>query len=164
MKNEEKCIDREFEKLCGQKNLLEDEILVKLEDKVTNDKAVKHLNKILSEVKETVTQLELSMIQTENQYGKNILELEKLKNYISIEKCDFEELCQSNSLKEKDLDKIRVELSRLDLLIEKKQKKIVDMKKKIEEVSNLYKIELINCFFKYIFFCSIEDEFIAWWY
>ncbi|XP_011298593.1 coiled-coil domain-containing protein 40 [Fopius arisanus] len=134
LKNEERILDRESEKLANEKTTVEEELLTKLSDKVTHDKTAMYLNKIVREAKETVNQFELTMLQTENHYGRNLFELEKMKNLVTAEKEDLEELSKGNILKEKELNQIKIEIERSELSIEKKQKKIADLNRDIVEM------------------------------
>ncbi|KAH0540643.1 coiled-coil domain-containing protein 40-like [Cotesia glomerata] len=135
LKNEEKSLDQEFDKLAHQKKTLENDVLTKLEDKVIQDKAVRSLTKVLRDTRETVNQLELSMIQTENQYGKNLLNLERLTSDVSSRKEDLEELAHSNSVREKELADLQGQIEKYNSLIERKQKQIVELNKKIDEIN-----------------------------
>ena len=76
---------------------------------------------------------ELTMLQSENTYGKNILEIEKHNAFLSTEKFDVDELSRMNNTREKELDAMQTELKKSDLSIVKKQQKIVNLNKKIEE-------------------------------
>lgn len=135
MKNEEKSLDQELDKLAKQRKTLENDILVKLEDKVIQDKAVRSLTKVLRDTRETVNQLELSMIQMENQYGKNLLNFERLTSDVSMRKEHLEELVHGNSVREKKLTDIQEQIEKYNSLIERKQKQIAELNKKIDEIS-----------------------------
>ncbi|XP_063980337.1 coiled-coil domain-containing protein 40 [Diachasmimorpha longicaudata] len=137
LKNEERILDKKLENLGNEKTTVEEELITKLSDKVTHDKTAMHLNKIVREVKETVNEFELTMLQTENHYGRNLLELEKMKNLVANEKEDLEELSKGNILKEKELNKLKVEIERTGLSIEKKQKKVADSNRDIAEINRL---------------------------
>lgn len=114
---------------------MENDVLTKLEDKVIQDKAVRSLTKQLRDTRETVNQLELSMIQTENQYRKNLLNLERLTSDVSSRKEDLEELAHSNSVREKELADLQGQIEKYNSLIERKQKQIVELNKKIDEIN-----------------------------
>ncbi|XP_053593742.1 coiled-coil domain-containing protein 40 [Microplitis demolitor] len=135
LKNEEKSLDQELDKLAKQRKTLENDILVKLEDKVIQDKAVRSLTKVLRDTRETVNQLELSMIQMENQYGKNLLNFERLTSDVSMRKEHLEELVHGNSVREKKLTDIQEQIEKYNSLIERKQKQIAELNKKIDEIS-----------------------------
>ncbi|XP_015108461.2 coiled-coil domain-containing protein 40 [Diachasma alloeum] len=135
LKNEERSLDKELETLGNEKTAIEEELITKLSDKVTHDKTAVYLNKIVREAKETVNQFELTMLQTENHYGRNLLELEKMKNFVATEKEDLEELSKGNILKEKELNKLKMQIERSELSIEKKQKKIADLNRDIAEIT-----------------------------
>ncbi|CAD6201324.1 GSCOCG00000125001-RA-CDS [Cotesia congregata] len=136
LKNEEKSLDQELDKLAHQKKTLENDVSTKLEDKVIQDKAVRSLTKVLRDTRETANQLELSMIQTENQYGKNLLNLERLTSDVSSRKEDLEELAHSNSVREKELADLQGQVEKYNSLIERKQKQIVELNKKIDEINS----------------------------
>lgn len=135
MTSEENAVDRQFEKLSTQKNTLEDEVMAKLADKITQNKTVKRLNKMLRDIRETKKQFELTMLQTENIYAKGLLETEKLNNALSIEKAELMELDEINNQKNAELNKLHNEIEKCNLLIERKQKKIGELNKSIGEIN-----------------------------
>lgn len=133
LKKVETIIHKELNKLASEKNSFDEDILSKLEDKVTYDKTIKRLNISLREKRETVSQMELLMLETENNYGKYLLEVERLTNEVAAEKIDLEELIQINDSKEKQLNNIQMQIEKYNLLIERKQKKIGELNKKVAE-------------------------------
>lgn len=74
------------------------------------------------------------MIQTENTYGRNVLQLEKLNALLTTEKFDVEDLTRINIEREKEIDVRQNEIKKCDALIVKKQQKVVSLNKKVEEV------------------------------
>lgn len=134
LKSDEKQLDKMLEKLGYEKTTIEDQLITKLSNKVTHDKTAMYLNKIIRDARESINQFELTMLQTENNYGRNLLELEKIKSLVTSEKEDLEELSKGNTLKEKELNKLKMEIERCELSIEKKQKKIADLNREITEV------------------------------
>lgn len=120
--------------MTKEKIELEDSILSRLENKVTHDKTMRSLNKNLREAKDKVREAELTMLLTENSYGKNVLELERLNGFIATEKYDVEDLIRMNDKREKELDGVQNKIKKCDLDIGKKEQKIVSLNKKIEEV------------------------------
>jgi len=80
---------------------------------------------------------ELLLVETENLYGKKLLELEQLNSYQSHEKIELEELLQSNYKKGKEIDEIQKEIKKHDTAIERKQIKVISLNKIIEEVRTL---------------------------
>lgn len=129
----------------NKQNELENIIYSKLEEKVAHDKAARYLNKLLVDSKERIQEQELSLVETENCYGKKLLELEQLNAYISHEKVELEELLQNNNAKGKEIDEIQKEITKHDTTIERKRIKIISLNKTIEEVilliENSIKIE-----------------------
>lgn len=125
--------DKEFAKFLNKQNELENTIYSKLEEKVAHDKAARYLNKLLVDSKERIQEQELSLVETENSYGKKLLELEQLNVYISHEKAELE-LLQSNDAKGKEIDEIQKEIKKHDTTIERKRVKIITLNKTIEEV------------------------------
>lgn len=150
MLHEEEEIDKEFAKFLNKQNELENTIYSKLEEKVAHDKAARYLNKLLVDSKERIQEQELSLVETENSYGKKLLELEQLNATISHEKTELEELSQSNNAKEKEIDEIQKEIKKHDATIERKQTKIATLNKTIEEVrlNILLQIKLFKILFK----------------
>lgn len=134
MLHQEEETDKEFAKFLNKQNELENTIYSKLEDKVAHDKAARYLNKLLVDSKERIQEQELSLVETENSYGKKLLELEQLNAYISHEKVELEELLQSNDAKGKEIDEIQKEIKKYDTTIERKRIKIITLNKTIEEV------------------------------
>lgn len=137
MLHEEEEIDKEFTKFLNKQNELENTIYSKLEEKVVHNKAARYLNKLLLDSKETIQEQELLLVETENSYGKKLLELEQLNSYKSHEKMEFEELLQSNNKKGKEIDEIQKEIKKYDTTIERKQIKVISLNKIIEEVKTL---------------------------
>ncbi|KAK0173731.1 hypothetical protein PV328_006882 [Microctonus aethiopoides] len=133
--SEENAVDRQLEKLSTQKSALEDEVMAKLADKITQNKTVKRLNKMLRDMRETKKQFELTMLQTENIYAKGLMEAEKLNNALSIEKAELMELDEINNQKNAELNKLHNEIEKCNLLIERKQKKIGELNKSIGEIN-----------------------------
>lgn len=156
--HEEEKTNKEFAKLLNKQNELENTIYNKLEEKIAQDKAARHLNKLLLNSKEIIQEQELSLAETENSYGKKLLELEQLNFNISHEKVEFEELIQRNVAKEKEIDEIEKEIKRHDTAIERKRIKIINVNKSIEEVTvlarNLSQYEIHNDFI-YTFVVSV---------
>lgn len=134
MLHEEEEVDKEFAKFLSKQNELENIIYSKLEEKVAHDKAARYLNKLLVDSKERIQEQELSLVETENFYGKKLLELEQLNAYISHEKAELEELLQNNDVKGKEIDEIQREIKKHDTTIERKRIKIISLNKTIEEV------------------------------
>ncbi|XP_070155282.1 coiled-coil domain-containing protein 40 [Polyergus mexicanus] len=132
--HEEEETDKEFAKFLNKQNELENTIYSKLEDKVAHDKAARYLNKLLVDSKERIQEQELSLVETENSYGRKLLELEQLNAYISHEKVELEELLQSNDAKGKEIDEIQKEIKKHDTTIERKRIKIITLNKTIEEI------------------------------
>ncbi|XP_016844861.1 coiled-coil domain-containing protein 40-like isoform X2 [Nasonia vitripennis] len=132
--NEEKSLNKEISKFEIQKRVLEDDILAKLDDKVTHDKAVRYLNKLLHEAKDSILENELNLKRFENSYGKSLFELEKLNSFIENEKFDLEAVVQKNVDKQKDIEKLQTEYRNYDVLLKQKERKIVILNKKIEEI------------------------------
>lgn len=95
------------------------------------------MNKLLHEAKDLNQEQELTMIQTENSFGKGILELERLNSIIANEKFDLEELEKRNTEKERDVEKVEADVKKCDVTISKKDRKIVNLNKKIEEVKRI---------------------------
>jgi len=122
---------------------LENIIYSKLEEKIAQDKAARYLNKLLLDSKEAMQEQELSLVETENSYGKKLLELEQLNFYISHEKMELEELIQRNVAKEKEIDEVEKEIKKHDTAIERKQVKIINANKSIEEVIDISQKSLL---------------------
>lgn len=134
MLRQEEETDKEFAKFLNKQNELENTIYSKLEDKVAHDKAARYLNKLLVDSKERIQEQELSLVETENSYGKKLLDLEQLNTYISHEKVELEELLQRNDAKSKEIDEMQKEIKKYDTTIERKRIKIITLNKTIEEV------------------------------
>lgn len=131
----------------NKQNELERTIYSKLGEKVAHNKAARYLNKLLLDSKETIQEQELLLVETENSYGKKLLELEQLNSYKYHEKMELEEILQSNNKKGKEIDEIQKEIKKHDMAIERKQIKVASLNKIIEEVRTLF----IKNFIKYLY-------------
>lgn len=109
--------------------------MAKLDDKVTHDKEVKYLNKLLHEAKDSNLENELNLTRFENNYGKSLLELEKLNVLIENEKFELDSVTQKNSDQQKEIDKLLNEIKNYDVLQKQKDRKISIINRKIEEVN-----------------------------
>lgn len=118
----------------GQKLKLEEEIVSNLDDKLTHNKVIRNLNKLLSDIRNSNQEQELSMIQTENTYGKNIHEIEKLNSQVDNEKSDLQEIDNDNMKRDQKIQRMQAEIEKCDTFLEQKQRKIATLNKKIEEV------------------------------
>ncbi|XP_034939627.1 coiled-coil domain-containing protein 40 [Chelonus insularis] len=134
-KNKERATEQELDKIKNQKNILENEVLSKLEDRVVQDKTMRSLTKVLREFGESNKQLELSMFQAENQYGKNLLNLERLSNDVAVKKEHLEELINANAQREKEFNDIVSQVEKYNLLIDRKQKQLNELNNKVEELN-----------------------------
>lgn len=126
-------MQKDIEKLASQKIQLEDQILIKLEEKVAHDKAARHLNKLLRNLKNVTREQELVVVQTENSYGKTLLDIEKLNAVMENNKSELDELIRSNTAKEKEIDATQSEIKKYELIITRKRRDIEIVNKKIEE-------------------------------
>ncbi|XP_033214264.1 coiled-coil domain-containing protein 40 isoform X2 [Belonocnema kinseyi] len=135
--NEEKIVDKEFGKFASQKINLEDEVLSNLDDKVTHDKVVRNLNKLLCEAKDLNQEQELLLVQAENVYGKNVFEIERVSSSLEKKKSDLADIIKRNMEKEKEIDHMQAEISRCDTLIEKKQRQVISLNMKIDEIISI---------------------------
>ncbi|XP_015595584.1 coiled-coil domain-containing protein 40 [Cephus cinctus] len=131
--NEEKLIDKDLDKLASQKVMIEDEIIAKLEEKIINNKAARHLNKLLRDAKEGIREQELLVVQAENAYAKTTLETERLNTIIANTKIDLDEIAKDTLASEKEIDKMTAEIRKCEVIITKKQRTIALLNKKIEE-------------------------------
>ncbi|XP_058799375.1 coiled-coil domain-containing protein 40 [Phymastichus coffea] len=132
--HEEKSLIKELSKYENQKRELEDDVIIKLDDKVTHDKAIRHLNKLLHESKDFNLENELNLTRLENAYGKSLLELEKINALLDNEKFDLDVAEKRNFEKQKDIEKLQIESRNYDMLLKQKERKIVLLNKKIEEI------------------------------
>lgn len=121
-------------KFLNKHNELENVIYSKLEEKVTHDKTARYLNKLLLDSKKSTQEQELLLVETENAYGKKLLELEQFNSTIPQEKLEFEELVLNNAARSKEIDEIQKEIEKYEITFERKQVKIVTLNKIIEEV------------------------------
>ncbi|XP_012268541.2 coiled-coil domain-containing protein 40 [Athalia rosae] len=131
--NIKQSMQKDIEKLANQKVQLEDQILLRLEEKVTHDKAAKHLNKVLRDLKCATREQELIAAQAENSYGKTLLDIEKLNTILDNNKSELQELDRANNAREKEIDTTQSEIRKIDIVINKKQRELVMVNKKIEE-------------------------------
>lgn len=118
----------------NEKIQLDNQVLSKLDDKLIYDKSARHLNKLLIECKNFTREQELSLDQVENVYSKTMLELEKIKNDLINTKDELQDYIDGNTEREKKIDEIDGTINKFDINIERKQRKVVDLNKIIEEV------------------------------
>ncbi|XP_046470092.1 coiled-coil domain-containing protein 40 isoform X1 [Neodiprion pinetum] len=132
-RNMEKLLQKDIEKLASQKVQIEEQILAKLEEKVAHDKVARYLNKLLRNLKCATREQELAVVQAENNYGKTLLDIEKLRGLLENNKSELEELVNINSVKEKEIDVTQSEIKKYDSIIIRKQRDIEIVNKRIEE-------------------------------
>ncbi|KAK2586864.1 hypothetical protein KPH14_009802 [Odynerus spinipes] len=132
--NLEEQLDKDLAKLMNLKMEQENLIFEKLKEKVTHDKAARYLNKLLMDTKKAIQEQELLVVQAENSYGKNLLELARLNTSIENEKAEYQELSQKNNEKEKDINELQKEIKKCDTTIGRKQMKIISLNKMIEQI------------------------------
>lgn len=132
--HDENSLNKEILKLENIKREMEEKILLKLDDKVTHDKEIKYLNRLLHEAKDSNVENELNLTRYENTYGKSLLQLEKLNSEIENEKFDLDSTEQKNSEKQKEIDRLQGDMKNCDVLKKQKERKILVLTKKIEEV------------------------------
>jgi chromosome segregation ATPase len=131
-------LSKEITKFDNLKHKLEDDILAKLDAKTSHDNTVRQLNKVLHEIKDSNIENELNLTRLENSYGKYLLGLEKLNSLMENDKFDLDAIKQKNLEKEKEIDKLRIEIKNYDLLFKQKERKLSVLNKKIEEVICCY--------------------------
>lgn len=132
--HEENSVSKEVLKYENSKRELEEKILLKLDDKVTHDKEIKYLNRLLHEAKDSNVENELSLSRFENTYGKALLQLEKMNSEMENEKFDLDSNEQKNAEKQKEIDRLQAEIKNYEMLKKQKERKMTALNKKIEEV------------------------------
>ncbi|XP_043504867.1 coiled-coil domain-containing protein 40 isoform X1 [Polistes fuscatus] len=132
--NKEEQIDKELAKLMNWKMEQENLIFEKLKEKITHDKAARYLNKLLMNTKKMIQEQELLVVQVENSYGKNLLEIARLNTSIENEKMEYQEISQRNNEKEKDINELQKEIKKSDATIERKQMKVITLNKMIDQI------------------------------
>ncbi|KAI4488967.1 hypothetical protein M0804_004465 [Polistes exclamans] len=132
--NKEEQIDKELAKLMNWRMEQENLIFEKLKEKITHDKAARYLNKLLMNTKKMIQEQELLVVQVENSYGKNLLEMARLNTSIENEKIEYQELSQRNNEKEKDINELQKEIKKSDATIERKQMKVITLNKMIDQI------------------------------
>lgn len=132
--HEENSVSKEVLKYENSKRELEEKILLKLDDKVTHDKEIKYLNRLLHEAKDSNVENELSLSRFENTYGKALLQLEKMNSEMENEKFDLDSNEQKNAEKQKEIDRLQTEIKNYEMLKKQKERKMTALNKKIEEV------------------------------
>ncbi|XP_015177940.1 PREDICTED: coiled-coil domain-containing protein 40 isoform X1 [Polistes dominula] len=132
--NKEEQIDKELAKLMNWKMEQENLIFEKLKEKITHDKAARYLNKLLMNTKKMIQEQELLVVQVENSYGKNLLEMARLNTSIENEKIEYQELSLRNNEKEKEINELQKEIKKSDVTIERKQMKVISLNKMIDQI------------------------------
>ncbi|XP_011497396.1 PREDICTED: coiled-coil domain-containing protein 40 isoform X2 [Ceratosolen solmsi marchali] len=135
--NKENFLNKEIMKSYNQKHKLEDDILLKLDDKSCHDNTVRYINKLLHEAKDFNIVNELNLARLENSYGKYLLESEKLNSLMENSKFDLDAVMQKNLEKEKEINKLQNEIKNYDLLFKQKERKLAASNKKMEEISSV---------------------------
>lgn len=134
MEHEETLLQKEQEKVSKLKSDLEEEIMKQTSDTVICDKTIRHLNKLLLEAKDKNKDEESILCQVEQSYKKNLLRIERLISTVENAKLDLDEIVRENREKEKNLDKLMEEIKHNESSIAAKQRQILLLNKKIEEV------------------------------
>ncbi|XP_034191697.2 lethal (2) 41Ab [Osmia lignaria lignaria] len=132
--HEEEQTNRKLETIFEKKKYLEDTICEKLEEKIISNKTAKYVTELLINTKNSVLNYEISVAHIENTYGNNLLELEKLSNFVQNEKTELHELLQNNVDKEKQIDKLEKEIRKYEFMVERKQTKLLEINKLIDEI------------------------------
>ncbi|XP_014210588.1 coiled-coil domain-containing protein 40, partial [Copidosoma floridanum] len=135
---EEKYLRKESMKFQNERRALEDDIFAKLDDKITHDKVIRHLNKLLHEAKDINLENELNLTRFENSYGKSLLELEKFNSILENGKFDLDVVTRKNTEKQEEIDTLQAESKNFESLFKQKERKIASLSKKIEEMLELF--------------------------
>ncbi|XP_076222304.1 lethal (2) 41Ab isoform X2 [Nomia melanderi] len=131
---EEEQVNKKLEFTFGKKTNLENMIFKKLEEKIICDKTAQHVNELLLNTKNAVLEYEVTVARTENSYGNSLLELEKLLNFLENQKTELQEISQKNVEKEKQIDELQKEMRKYEIVIERRQRKLLETNKLIEQV------------------------------
>ncbi|XP_023727369.1 coiled-coil domain-containing protein 40 isoform X2 [Cryptotermes secundus] len=139
--HEEKLLQKRVERLSKEKLALEDSILEKLQNQITQDKAAKCLNKVLQGLRNKTRDQEITMVNTENQLTQARLDVEHQKGMNEQTSILLEELKKQVESKENDLQSMESDLRHSMLEAHKKQGALDSLQKKLEELTSKSGVE-----------------------
>lgn len=132
--NEDEQVSKKLEAVFEKKKYLEDTICKKLEEKIVSNKTAKYVTELLINAKNAVLEHEITIARIENTYGNELLEVEKLANFVQNQKTEVQEMVQKNIEQEKQIDKLQKKIKKYDLTIERKQTKLLEVNKLIDKI------------------------------
>nr|CAD7396560.1 unnamed protein product [Timema cristinae] len=129
---EDKLVQQEVEKLSNEKVQLEDAILQKLQCQITQDKAGRHMNKQLFNLRDKTRSQEVQLFTTENLLAQTSLQIEQHRGANSHNELLLEELEGELNLLNKELLQVERDLKQSKFLVGKKQGAVDTLNKKLE--------------------------------
>nr|CAD7570180.1 unnamed protein product [Timema californicum] len=131
---EDKLAQQEVEKLSNEKVQLEDAILQKLQCQITQDKAGRHMNKQLFNLRDKTRSQEVQLFTTENLLAQTSLQIEQHRGANSHNELLLEELERELNLLNKELIQVERDLKQSKFLVGKKQGAVDTLNKKLESM------------------------------
>ncbi|CAG2054822.1 unnamed protein product [Timema podura] len=131
---EDKLAQQEVEKLSIEKVQLEDAILQKLQCQITQDKAGRHMNKQLFNLRDKTRSQEVQLFTTENLLAQTSLQIEQHRGANSHNELLLEELERELNLLNKELLQVERDLKQSKFLVGKKQGAVDTLNKKLESM------------------------------
>ncbi|XP_076650150.1 lethal (2) 41Ab [Halictus rubicundus] len=132
---EDELVNKKFEIIVGKKLNLENTIFKKLEEKIISDKTAQYVNELLLNTKNAVLEHEVLLTRTENLYGNSLLEVERFTNILENQKKELTDISKKNTEKEKHIDEFQKEMRKHEVTIERKQQKLLEINKLIEQIT-----------------------------
>ncbi|XP_076380556.1 lethal (2) 41Ab [Megalopta genalis] len=132
---EEEQVSKKFEITVAKKLNLENTVFRKLEERLISNKTAQYVNELLLNTKNAVLENEVSLARTENLYGSSLLEVETFANLLENQKKELEEISQKNKEKEEEIDEFQKEMRKHEITIERKQQKLLELNKVIEQLT-----------------------------
>nr|XP_033333687.1 coiled-coil domain-containing protein 40 [Megalopta genalis] len=127
--------DSTFTITVAKKLNLENTVFRKLEERLISNKTAQYVNELLLNTKNAVLENEVSLARTENLYGSSLLEVETFANLLENQKKELEEISQKNKEKEEEIDEFQKEMRKHEITIERKQQKLLELNKVIEQLT-----------------------------
>ncbi|XP_076288855.1 lethal (2) 41Ab [Lasioglossum baleicum] len=132
---EEEQVNKKFEMIVGKKANLENTIFQKLEEKIISDKTAQYVNELLLNTKNAILEHEVSLARTENSYGNSLLEVERFTNVFENLKKELHDISKRNIEKGKKIDEFQKEMKKHEVTLERKQQKLLEINKLIEQIT-----------------------------
>ncbi|XP_021931988.1 coiled-coil domain-containing protein 40 isoform X2 [Zootermopsis nevadensis] len=133
--HENKMLQKRVERLVNEKVALEDRILAKLQDQITQDKASKYLNKVLQTLRDKIRDKEIVVVNVVNQLTQTSKDLDHQKGMNEQTNIVLDDLKKQTETKEKELKSLQSDLHQSKFEVHKKQGTVDSLRKKLEQLT-----------------------------